>query len=107
MITLFDYIVGGALIFCVLGALFGIFAGIYFAICGEKHRGWESPWSLISRDSFSVLATSLLFKALWDGRLDGFWAAVLMGLIGVPSLVYVVWNDHKYAQLTGAKGPFS
>jgi|SRR5688500_10744605 ABC-type Fe3+ transport system permease subunit len=107
MSDLFDIIIYCVLIFCILLATLGIIAGIYSAIYGVKYRGWESPWSLIARDSFSLLATSLLFKAFSDERLDGFWTSVLVGLIGVPSMLYVVWNDHKYAQLTGEKGPFS
>jgi hypothetical protein len=89
----------------VVGGVIGICAGVYLAIKGEKNRGWESPNSLIARDSFSLCSSILIFLAFWKSRLDVFWTVILLALVGLPRSIYMLWNDHKYSHLIGSKSP--
>jgi hypothetical protein len=105
-VNLLDYLAYGVLILNLVGAVWGICVGIYLAYLGEKYRGWESPWSLIARDTFSLLCVALIFLAFRESTLDGFWTAILAGFVGLPGIIYVFWNDHKYARLSGTESPF-
>ena len=98
MIDSWDYLVYVLTGLGIVGGVIGVGLGIYLATKGRRNRGWESPRSLIARDGFSVLALSLIFTAYLDARLDSFWSILSIAVVGLPSMLYVLRNDRKYAE---------